>query len=62
MQPNNLRSVNVNELAAKVKSKKELYNFLVQDCQAYLPPLASTNVYYFKAIMRGTKEVIYYSI
>jgi hypothetical protein len=32
MQQNNLKSVNINELAAKVKSKKELYNFLVQDC------------------------------
>jgi len=25
-----------------MKSKKELYNFLLQDCQAYLPPMDST--------------------
>ena len=40
-----------------MKSKKELYNFLLQDCQAYLPPMDSTNVYFLKQIMRGAKEV-----
>jgi hypothetical protein len=54
----NLSRVNVNELSAKMKSKKELYNFLLQDCQAYLPPLHSTNVYFLKQIMKGEKEVI----
>ena len=54
----NLSRVNVNELSAKMKSKKELYNFLLQDCQAYLPPLTSTNVYFLKQIMKGEKEVI----
>jgi hypothetical protein len=41
----------------KMKSKKELYNFLLQDCQAYLPPMDATNVYFLKQIMRGAKEV-----
>ena len=40
-----------------MKSKKELYNFLLQDCQAYLPPMDATNVYFLKQIMRGAKEV-----
>jgi hypothetical protein len=54
----NLQGVNVNQLNAKMKSKKELYNFLLQDCQAYLPPMDATNVYFFlKQIMRGGKEV-----
>jgi hypothetical protein len=53
----NLSRVNVNELSSKMKSKKELYNFLLQDCQAYLPPLHSTNVYFLKQIMKGEKEV-----
>ena len=57
MQAQNLSSVMASQLSSKVKSKKELYNFLVQDCQAYLPPIGSTNVYFFKAIMRGEKEV-----
>ncbi len=52
-----LSHVNVNQLSAKVKSKKELYNFLLQDCQAYLPPMDGTNVYFLKEIMRGAKEV-----
>jgi hypothetical protein len=40
-----------------MKSKKELYNFLLQDSQAYLPPMESTNVYFLKQVMRGTKDV-----
>ncbi len=43
-----LSQVNVNQLSAKMKSKKELYNFLLQDCQAYLPPMDTTNVYFLK--------------
>jgi hypothetical protein len=53
----NLSKVNVNELSSKMKSKKELYNFLLQDCQAYIPPMQSTNVYFLKQVMRGEKEV-----
>ena len=52
-----LSQINVNQLSAKMKSKKELYNFLLQDCQAYLSPLDTTNVYFLKQIMRGNKEV-----
>ena len=53
----NLQGVNVNQLNAKMKSKKELYNFLLQDCQAYLPPVDATNVHFLKQVMRGGKEV-----
>ena len=49
--------MSISQIEAKLKSKKELYQFLVQDCSAYLPPIQSTNVYFFKAIMRGTKDV-----
>ena len=57
MQPNNLSRLSINELSSKMKSKKELYNFLLQDCQAYLPPMHSTNVYFLKQIMKAEKEV-----
>ncbi len=43
-----LQQVNVNQLSAKMKSKRELYNFLLQDCQAYLPPMDAVNVYFLK--------------
>ena len=49
--------MNVNQLNAKMKSKKKLYNSLLQDCQAYLPPMDANNVYFLKQIMRGAKEV-----
>ncbi len=57
MQGHQLSSVHVNQLSSKCKSKKEFYNFLVNDCHAYLPPLCSTNVYFFKQVVRGTKDV-----
>ncbi len=53
----NLQGVNVNQLNEKMKSKNELYTFLLQDCQAYLPPMDATNVYFLKQVMRGVKEV-----
>jgi hypothetical protein len=57
-----LQQVNVSQLSAKMKSKRELYNFLLQDCQAYLPPMDSTNVYFLKQVMRGAKEVLLFSL
>ena len=48
----NLKPVNINQLSAKMKSKKELYNFLLQDCQAYLPPMDATNVYFLNSPLR----------
>ena len=39
-----------------MKSKKELYNFLLQDCQVYQPPMDATDVYFLKQVMRGVKE------
>jgi hypothetical protein len=57
MAQNKLSRVSINELSSKMKSKKELYNFLLQDCQAYLPPMHSTNVYFLKKIMKAEKEV-----
>jgi hypothetical protein len=50
-------AVNIHNLEERFRSKKELYNFLMQDCKAYLPPLESTNVYFFKQIFKGEKDV-----
>ena len=47
----------MNQLNAKMKSKKELYNFLLQDSQVCLPPMEATNVYFLNQVMRGGKEV-----
>ena len=52
MNPNaqqlGLARVNVHELMERFRSKKELYDFLCQDCKAYLPKIDSTNVYFYK--------------
>ena len=46
-----LKEVNINELTSKFRSKRELYNFLAQDCSAYLPWIDSTNVYFLRDII-----------
>jgi hypothetical protein len=52
-----LYNVNIHHLSERFKSKNELYKFLIQDCQAYLPSVDSTNIYFFKDIVRGAKDV-----
>ena len=54
---NPLTRVSLQEVKDKFSSKKELYDFLVLDCQAFLPKVESINVYFLKQIMRGDKEV-----
>ena len=36
--------VSAKEFAAKVKSKRECYNFLAVDCEVYLPPYGKYSV------------------
>jgi hypothetical protein len=57
--PSQTTRVNVNLLSAKCQTKRELYMFLTQDGQAYLPKLDSTNVYFFRQIISGHKDVKY---
>ena len=52
----NLQGVNVNHLNAKMTYKKELYNYLLQDCQAYLPPMDGTNVYFLKQVIGAARR------
>jgi hypothetical protein len=49
--------INVHELSSKMRSKKELYNFLLQDGSVYLPPITATNVYFLKQLLNGKKDV-----
>ena len=53
--------INVHELSSKMKSKKELYIFLLRDGQVYLAPLQSVNVYYLKQLINGNKDVSWIS-
>ena len=41
----------------KVQSKRDVYNFLAQECEAYLPKMDTVNIFFLKQITRGTKEV-----
>ena len=41
----------------RFRSKRELYNFLSEDCKAYLPRRDCCNVYYLKDVVSGKKEV-----
>ena len=48
-----LEQVNVRELMEKVSSKKDVYNFLSQECEAYLPKMDTVNIFFLKQITRG---------
>ena len=52
-----MEHINIHALQQKFNTKKELYNFLMLNGQAYLPKISSTNVYFLKAIVTGKKEV-----
>ena len=49
--------VGVLDMEKRFRSKKEMHNFLVQDCRAYLPKLQSTSIYFMKAIVTAKKDV-----
>ena len=46
----------------KASSKKEIYNFLALECEAYLPKVDTINVHYLKQIVRAQKDVRIVSI
>jgi hypothetical protein len=52
-----LAKVNIHEILEKFQSKKELFNFLVLECEAYLPKMDSINIFFLREILRGEKEV-----
>ena len=50
--------VNVNELAIKCKSKKELYDVMLNDCEFFLPLIQYANAAYMRGILFGKILVI----
>jgi hypothetical protein len=48
IQPQNLQKVNIHELMEKMHSKREVYIFLTQECEAYLPKMSSVNTFFLK--------------
>jgi hypothetical protein len=43
-----LQRINVHELMEKASSKKEIYNFLTIDCEAFLPKKDTINIFFLK--------------
>ena len=52
-----LEAVNVHTVMEKVASKRDVYNLLSQEGEAYLPKMDSANIYFLKDITRGRKDV-----
>lgn len=52
-----LESVNIHSLMEKIASKRDVYNFLTQECEAYLPKMDTINIYFLKQIARAAKDV-----
>jgi len=45
-------------VAAKFRSKKEIYFFLTLDVKAYLPHHTTVTIYFLKDLIAGTKKTI----
>ena len=45
----------------KIASKRDVYNFLTIECEAYLPKVDTVNIFFLKQITRGAKEVWFLS-
>ena len=52
-----LEQVNVHTVMQKVASKRDVYNLLSQEGEAFLPKMDTVNIYFLKQITRGSKEV-----
>lgn len=48
-----LERINIHELQEKASSKKEIYNFLTLECEAYLPKMEQVNIFFLKQIVRA---------
>ena len=56
-QSQRLERINIHELQEKASSKREVYNFLTLECEAYLPKPDTVNIFFLKQIMKATKDV-----
>jgi hypothetical protein len=45
----------------KIASKRDVFNFLTLECEAYLPKLDTVNNFFLKQITRGAKEVSFHN-
>lgn len=56
-----LEQVNVHSVMEKMQSKKDVFNFLTMECEAYLPKMDTINTYFLKQITSGKKDVSWLS-
>ena len=52
-----LEQVNIHTVMQKVASKRDVYNLLSQEGEAYLPKMDTASIYFLKQITRGQKDV-----
>jgi hypothetical protein len=54
---NTTSQVNVLDLQRRFRSKKEMYDFLVHDCKAFLPKIEAVTIFFMKQITKAEKDV-----
>jgi hypothetical protein len=54
---NTTSQVNVLDLQRRFRSKKEMYDFLVHDCKAFLPKINAVTIFFMKQITKADKDV-----
>ena len=52
-----LESVNIHSLMEKIASKRDVYNLLAMECEAYLPKMDTVNISFLKQIARAQMYV-----
>ena len=51
-------SFTIRDLPSKCRSKTELYNMLVRECQIYLPPKQEATQRFLRDVMMGKKDYV----
>ena len=54
-EPNKVK-ITVAEVAAKFRTKSEIYQFTSLDCRAYMPPADCVTIYYLKDLISGDRR------
>ena len=55
-QQRNSVSILAREFAAKFSTKRECFNFLTLDCDAYLPHFDTVTIYFLKDLISGKRK------
>ena len=54
-----LQKLTAKELAAKMRSKREVYRFMASEVRCYLPSYDTVTIFHLKDLACGSRKIIY---